>query len=328
MGISIAITTYNRAVELERTLVSLQAIDSDENDEYEVLVINNNSTDDTAEVVASMASQFGGRLRHIFEATQGLSHARNRAIGEARFSVVAFLDDDVNVDRRWLRQMSSAFASGVFAAVGGRAHLVFPLPRPAWLGARDEGLLTKVELGLSRRPAEPGEIYGLNLGFRKEWVMQVGGFRTDLGRVGSCLLSGEESELLGRIVAAGGRLLYEPDAVVGHRVPPARLRRRWFWSRCYWGQRGEMRMLAESEVTPYEALRRLWHVVLALKVCAKTLLTTKFWGEEAFHQTRVMAERLGECVGILHRLAKKPRVRHLRTAESQTRKLRPSESPP
>src|SRR5262249_39826437 len=159
---------------------------------------NNNSSDGTAEVAERFADRFGGRLRHVFEPRQGLSHSRNRAIAEAHHEIVAFLDDDVNVDVHWLRNLAAAYEEGDHAAVGRRARLVFPGPRPRWLGEEDEGGLTKVELGPLRRQAKPDELFGVNLSFRKSWVVRVGGFRTDLGRVGNCLLSSEESELLER----------------------------------------------------------------------------------------------------------------------------------
>ena len=84
MRISIAIATYNRADELERTLSSLALVDQSGLDDFEVLVIDNNSNDSTAEVARRMSDLFGGRLRRVLESKQGLSHARNRAISEAR----------------------------------------------------------------------------------------------------------------------------------------------------------------------------------------------------------------------------------------------------
>ena len=192
-----------------------------------------------------------------------MSHARNRAIAEASHDVIGFLDDDVDVEPHWVERISEAFGSGDVAAVGGRAFLAYPVPRPAWLDEVGEGLLTKVDLGTIRRLAEADELYGLNLCIRKDWIDRVGWFRTDLGRIGKCLLSSEEEELLNRIVAAGGVLLYEPEAVVAHRVPANRLRRRWFLSRIYWGKRGHARMVPESQVSDYEFLRSTWHVGLA-----------------------------------------------------------------
>src|SRR5262249_52702573 len=147
MNVTIAIATYNRAGEVEKTLSGLAEMDTAECPDHEILVVDNNSTDGTADVVARMGPRFGGRLRYVRELNQGLSHARNRAIDEAQYEIIAYLDDDVDVDPKWLRNLSAAFAATEAAVVGGRAFLVYPGPRPRWLGDTIEGLLTKVELG-------------------------------------------------------------------------------------------------------------------------------------------------------------------------------------
>src|SRR5437763_7944598 len=260
MNVSVAIATYNRAGEVERTLATLGRLDTAGCPEYEVLVVDNNSTDATAEVVGRMAPLFAGRLRYVREPRQGLSHARNRAIDEARFEVVAYLDDDVDVDPGWLANLCAAYAGGDVAGVGGRAYLVYPGRRPRWLGESVEGLLTKVELGPRRRPAGVDELYGVNLSFRKDWLRRAGGFRTDVGRIGGTLFGGEDDDMIGRVVALGGVMLYEPLAVVGHRVPPGRLSRKWFWKRCYWGGRSDPRVWPDRRVTGYELLRTTWHI--------------------------------------------------------------------
>jgi glycosyltransferase involved in cell wall biosynthesis len=304
MGISVTIQTYNRAEELRRTLDSLARIDRTGVTDYEVIVVDNNSNDHTREVVDRFHEAFSGLVRYVRESRQGLSHARQRAVAESRYEVVAFLDDDVDVDARWLRAMQAAHSRGDFAVVGGRAHLVYPAPRPGWLADRSEGLLTRVELGDEARPAQADELFGVNLSVRKSWLEKVGGFRTDLGRMGSCLIGSEETDLLERIVQAGGRLLYEPGAVVGHRVPPERLRRSWFWSRCYWGARGVARQVPDSHVSAYQLLRSTWHVALSCGKGSPALLTRGPSSEEAFYHSRVLASRLGYCVGLARRWAR------------------------
>src|SRR5260370_19639456 len=147
MKVSIAIATHNRASELRQTLDTLVRIDCRSVDDHEVLVIGNNCTDDTAEVVGSFRPQFGDRLRYIEEPKQGLSHARNRALAESRFEMIAFLDDDVDVDPNWLHALVDAFREEKCAVVGGRAYLVFPSVRRVWLSDRNVWLLSKVSRG-------------------------------------------------------------------------------------------------------------------------------------------------------------------------------------
>jgi glycosyltransferase involved in cell wall biosynthesis len=301
MGISVTIQTHNRSLLLGQTLASLGGAEA-AGEEFEVLVIDNGSTDATARVVEHYQSRFGGRLRYIYESRLGLSHARNRAVAEARHEIVAFLDDDVEVDPDWLRSLANAYRSGDFAAVGGKAYLIYPKSRPRWLGEKNEGLLTKVDLGPVRRLARTDELYGVNLSFKKEWFSRVGLFRSDLGRVGKCLLSSEEEDLLARIAQAGGRLLYEPAAIVGHRVAPERLRRRWFLSRIYWGKRGDARMVPESQISGYECLRSTWHVGLASWGLTRATLRHGPASQAAFQQSALLAGRVGFWVGLTGRL--------------------------
>jgi glycosyltransferase involved in cell wall biosynthesis len=307
MGITITIQTYNRAEELRKTLLSLAAVGTGGAPEHEILVVDNNSSDQTAAVAGDLSGAFPGTLRYVREGRQGLSHARNRAVAEARHEIIAFLDDDVDVNVNWLRNLAAAYEAGDHAAVGGRALLVYPTARPGWLGERSEGLLTKVDYGLRARPAAPDELYGVNLSFRKAWLERVGGFRPDLGRVGHCLLGSEETDLLERIAGAGGTLLYEPAAVVGHRVPPARLRRRWFWARCYWGHRGEARRLPPRGLSSREFCRATWYLGRAQGAAALSALVHGPRSEEFFYRTQVLASRLGYWVGLVARFCRPQR---------------------
>ena len=102
VGITIAIPTYNRAAELQRTLLGLRELRTGPDETFEIIVIGNNCTDNTSAMVARNVPTFGGRLRYVEEQRQGLNHARNRAIADAQYDVVAFLDDDVDIDPAWI----------------------------------------------------------------------------------------------------------------------------------------------------------------------------------------------------------------------------------
>jgi glucosyl-dolichyl phosphate glucuronosyltransferase len=299
-GITVAIATYNRAGELARTLQSFQQIEIPSDISVELIVIANRCTDETETIVAKAAVNFPVPLRVVREDRQGLSHARNRAILAAKYDVVAFLDDDVDVDKNWLKAMAAAHASREFAAIGGKAPLVYPAGRPQWLNDTDEGLLSKVDHGDQRRPAAADELYGVNVSFQRRAVMEAGGFRPDLGRVGNNLIGDEEFELLTRIIAAGGKLLYEPAALVGHRVPTSRLSRRWFWRRCFHGNRGAVRALSADEVNAGELARTGYRAMLAAKNSLAKVRHPR--GEAFFHETVVLASRLGRFFGLLSRM--------------------------
>jgi glycosyltransferase involved in cell wall biosynthesis len=306
MDVTVAIPTHNRADELRLTLAGLRQVCADGVGQFEIVVVGNNCTDPTPSVVDQFQGAFGRRLRYVEEARPGLNYARNRALSEARFPVVAFLDDDVDVDRNWLGALARAHADGRYAAVGGKAYLVYPGDGrpPRWLGPAQEGLLSKVDHGDVRREVGPGDLFGLNLSVRKEWTLRVGLFRPDLDRVGTCLISGGETDFLERIARAGGKLLYEPDAVVGHRVSSERLRRGWFLSRRYWGARSCARMLSGQEVSTYLMTRYAWHLRRALWTSTAALVRHGPGSETFFRNTCDVAERWGMSVGLGARLVR------------------------
>lgn len=300
-GVTVAIATYNRCNELTVTLQSLHGLYRADTLPFEVLVVGNCCTDATGDVVARFASEFDGPVRYVHEQQPGLSHARNRAVAEASFDVIAFLDDDVSVEPQWLQALSRSYGSEEHAAVGGRAALIYPTARPRWLSDRFEGLLTKMDYGPVARDAAADELFGVNLSIRKAWITSVGGFRTDLGRVKSCLLGSEESDLLQHIAEAGGTLRYDPGMAVGHRVPLDRLRRQWFWSRMYWGHIGEMRLAAGGTLTALAFARA---VVRALRAAAGALLALVGRGPGSsgfFDAMTTLAARWGDVVGLASR---------------------------
>lgn len=232
--VSIAICTYNNAKKLAVALESLRGLVCPDALAYEILVIDNNSHDETREVVARYRDVWGPRVRYIFEGVQGLSHARNRALQEAHGEIVSYLDDDVKVDPRWLSAVVSAFEAHSAAIVGGRSYLIYPSRRPSWLPERSEFLLSKVDHGDQVLVDTDRDLYGLNFSVRKDLALRAGGFDPSFGRKGSVSLrSGEEADLIQKIRALGGRIVYEPKAVVGHIVSEDRLTIRWFIRRAF-----------------------------------------------------------------------------------------------
>jgi glycosyltransferase involved in cell wall biosynthesis len=220
--ISVVICTYNRSAMLERTLASFFQQTGLDAVEHEVLVVDNNSTDDTREVIEQFAAR--PTLRHLFEPRQGLSCARNRGVAEARGEIVAFLDDDVVVGPTWLVCLRRCFDETNADAVGGRSYLILDEQPPAWLGLVFRLFLSEVELGDERKYLPDGRrLFGLNLGFRKAVLDAHGPFDERLGRTGSRLLSAEETQVLKHVEDSGGIIVYEPDAVVGHLISPDRV---------------------------------------------------------------------------------------------------------
>ncbi len=239
MFLTVTIQTYNHAEGLRSALGSLSGLGCPVGLDYEVLVVDNNSTDGTAGVIEEYRGVLGSRLRATFEPCQGLSAARNRALAEARGEVICFLDDDALADPGWLAGHASAYrADERVAAVGGRIELQWPAGwvRPPWLAPELEGYLSGLDLGSEPRvmtyPCYP---YGCNMSVRRDVARRVGGFSTRLGRHGPGLQSNEEKLFFLQIHRLGGRVVYTPDALVRHVVPAQRLSKGFFLRRA-WAQ--------------------------------------------------------------------------------------------
>lgn len=237
MFVTVTIQTYNQADSLRQTLQSLRALRCPDDFDYEILVVDNNSSDGTADVISECGSVLGMRLRRVFEPRQGLSHARNRAIAEARGEIICFIDDDVLVDPDWLAGHLKAYlADSRTVAVGGRVLLRWPdgWVRPAWLTPDLEGFLgsvdAKVEGPIMRFPRYP---YGCNMSVRRSVAQQLGGFCPRLGRKKASLISNEEKLFFHRIHVRNGQVAYAPEALVHHVVSPSRLSKRFFLKRAY-----------------------------------------------------------------------------------------------
>ena len=218
--VTVAIPTYNRAGFLRQTLAGIVA-QQFPRDHFEILVIDNNSSDATAAVVAEFASAHPAP-RYIREEKQGLDHARNRALVEARGEIVVFGDDDILVQPDWLAQIAVPLLADParhIGAVGGEVIPVFPDGLPDWIREWHAPLAFRDDLGpidASRCPM------GANLAFPK-WIFdQLGPFHTSLDRAAGNYFSGGDSEMIRRVRAAGLEVWFAPAAAVQHQMPASR----------------------------------------------------------------------------------------------------------
>ena len=225
--VSAVVCTYENQSSLVNTLESL-LLQSLPPDQYEVVIVDNNSGDQTAAVAACYPE-----FRYILEKEVGLSHARNRGIREARGDIVAFIDDDAEADPDWLKSLLEIYDRNPKAwAVGGKVVPIWDAPRPEWLTERYHRSLSLVDWGDQIRPLEwPDRIIGTNCSFRKKAFREIGRFDPKLGRMGDLMLGNEDTEIQERIHRLGHQVVYHPGAVVHHHVPASRMTREYFQKR-------------------------------------------------------------------------------------------------
>ncbi|MDI9829950.1 glycosyltransferase family 2 protein [Streptomyces sp. KAU_LT] len=166
---------------------------------------------------------------------RGLSGARNTGVRAAVSDVVAFLDDDAVAEPSWTERLLSRYDDPRVAGVGGLVVPWWQSGRPAWFPPEFDWVVGCSYRGLPEEPAPVRNFIGANMSFRRERLLAAGGFRTDLGRVGTRPLGCEETELCLRITARdpGAVLLYDPTAAVRHKVPARRASWSYYRSRCY-----------------------------------------------------------------------------------------------
>lgn len=229
MDASIVVCTYNRAASLQDTLAALAALRVAPQRQWEILIVDNNSRDATRAVVEA-AQRDCPRLRYVFEAAQGLSHARNRGIVETSGAVILFTDDDVLPEPDWLETTLDGLAKYQADACGGYIAPIWETPPPAWLTERFYGFLAvRTDRSDDYPITQPNHApYGANMAMKRAVFDRVGLFDTDRGRKGQVLASGEDGEMFERILAAGLKAVFLGGARVHHKVESFRLTKRYF----------------------------------------------------------------------------------------------------
>lgn len=234
--LSLIIPTHNRAPQLIRALESVERQELP-GAQWECVVVDNASTDDTQERFAAFAAAHPElNLRIVFEPEAGVSYARNRGFAEARAACVASIDDDERINPGFLRAYADFFDVHPEAVVAGGCIIAeYVTGRPAWMSKYTEmPVANPMDFGPAVRPFPAGRVPGGgNMAFRRDAVLRYGGFDPSLGRVGRELIGGEENDLFERMRAAGETIWYVPGAVMWHIIPPEKLTEAYFRRLCY-----------------------------------------------------------------------------------------------
>ncbi|MGO8703715.1 MAG: glycosyltransferase family 2 protein [Candidatus Brocadiia bacterium] len=233
-SLSVIVATRNRAPALRRCLDALAAQDF-RGLNAELVVVDNASTDATPQALAEELSRRRLPLKVVAEPQLGLSHARNAGIQQASGRFIIFLDDDALATPRWLAAYERLFRQGR-PVVQGRIRVQLQGARPRYLADDLLAYLTHLDKDEPEGRYE-GNLLGANFGAMRGVYEQLGPFRCDLGAGASGF--GEDTEFSQRMTAAGIPVIYSPDALVLHQIPPDRATRRALLRRCYlsgWSQ--------------------------------------------------------------------------------------------
>ena len=226
LRLSLIVATYNRSASLIRALESVAQQNAPAS-EWECVVINNNSTDDTQERFAEfVAAHPDLNMRMVTELRQGLSFARNRGIRESEAEYIAIIDDDERISPDFITSYISLFDSTPDAvAAGGPIVAEYPSGRPRWMSHFTERpIANTMYFGDKVREFPEGRIPGGgNMAMRRSAVRRYGVFDTSLGYVGESLVGGEECDLFERLRIAEAKYYYVPTAVMYHIIPPEKL---------------------------------------------------------------------------------------------------------
>ncbi len=229
--LSVIICTYNREKYIGPLLESIAA-NALPQSEYEIILVDNNCTDNTHQVCDAFVSAHPGiRFRYVKETEQGLSAARNKGIKEAKGDILVYVDDDALVDSHYLRDYAEWFAAHPQTmACGGPIMPLYETQEPKWMTPYTKALLTAwMDYGDKVRTYPKGRYPGGgNAAYRKEVFDKVGLFNTNLGRKGGNLMGSEEKDIFDKMRVMGMEILYLPTPVLHHIIPQAKLETDYF----------------------------------------------------------------------------------------------------
>lgn len=226
---SVVVPTYNNAGGLKATIDSLLVQET--RLAYEIIVVDNNSSDTTSALVETYAHHDRPNVRYVFERMQGSTASRNAGVSAARGEVIAFTDDDCGAHEGWLEALAGVYRTYPDAwCVGGKIVLQLPGAPPTWLSADIAKFIAHLDLGdgVVKRD-NPNALWTANFSARRRVFNEIGAFDTRLGVIGSRRLpGGEDVQFCHRVHRAGGSLYYCGQAVVRHSVRKSRMTKKYF----------------------------------------------------------------------------------------------------
>ncbi|RLD63731.1 MAG: hypothetical protein DRJ01_02965 [Bacteroidetes bacterium] len=217
--VSVVICSYNREKFLPGALNSLinQTVDKDK---YEVIIVNNNSTDSTEKICKQFISENKElNVSYFVEKNQGLSFARNRGIKEAKGEIISFIDDDAIAREDYVENLIKTFKQyPEYGAIGGKVIPIFPDNKePVWMSKYIQGVVSKVDYGNKIKDFSKKYPTGCNMAFRRELFEKFGGFNTDL------VYRGDDKYVFYKLKKNKVKILYAPNVYVNHNIDAYRI---------------------------------------------------------------------------------------------------------
>lgn len=236
MTLDVVVPTYNRSSLLHKTIDSLLMANVPIGLEVAIIIVDNNCTDDTREVVQSLQSKSHLPILYVLQTSQGLSNARNAGINAGSGELIGVIDDDEEIDQHWYETVAAEFADSQTDFIGGPYLPNCNAPMPEWLPPGFNGVVGIVNAKPRQLFGEsfPGNLQGGNAVFRRSVFERVGLYDPRLGRSGKGLLSEEDAEFYRRILIAGLRGFHVPDLIIYHYIPASRLTRSYHRRWCFW----------------------------------------------------------------------------------------------
>lgn len=292
--VTVVVPTYRRPDVLETAVESLlrQTLPPEQ---YEVVVVDNDSDRAVRELIQRLSSVAAVRVWYHAEPRLGLCHARNAGIVWARGEVVAFMDDDAEAEVEWLERLLVAFKDTAVWVAGGRIKPIWNAERPDWLDDSMLRGLSLIDWGEAPRALEwPERVIGTNMAVRRAAFETVGRFDPRLDRRGNALLGHGDTEIQERVHRVGKRVAYLPDAIVHHQVPAERLTKHYFYRRFYGAGRSKAILVSRKGMRAL--LREIRRHLRLIGEHGLALLADASIEKERF----LAARQVAHCCGFVH----------------------------
>lgn len=230
MKVSVVICTYSLNT-YEALIESIESVRSQTYDNTEIIVV----VDGSQPLYNQISAKYDSVITLLNDENVGLSKSRNRGVERASGDIIAFLDDDAVADERWIEELVSVYNNREATAVGGQMVGDWVAGKPSFLPEEFYWLVGVTHRGFAKPGEEVRNTFGSNISFRREVFEEIGEFDPELGRRGSLNIQAEETIFCVRMRDIFGHgVIYNPDAIVAHKVFDYRTEPKWLLKRAFW----------------------------------------------------------------------------------------------